>query len=623
LRRTAGSDWSLHQEGSFAPDDGRQRYMPSIAMNADGAIGLGYNFSSTEDYAGIAITGRTAGDPLGEMTVEETIIVEGQAAINSGGRFADYSQMSVAEDDGEFWFTGEYAGSGSSVSTTRIAAFTVERKDFDLTVDRLVSPETSATLGATETVSIQVTNVGINPIGNFAVGVELNGVELEAIPVVNELLMADNSTIVTFNQTADLSQMGTYSFKAYVNSSQDENFANDSLVVEVLQLPALAASMTGQVGALDCSGTVSPSLEITNNGSNQITEATIIATVNGTTIDPIFHNTALDYLETETFTVDITENLVVGTNDFTFTLVSINGESPQASGNPVSLQMEQLPPGEFVTIQITGDTYPEEITWVLLDQNDGSQVASGALTPNMPNANLDVCLDLERCYDLVVSDSYGDGLCCAFGQGNFGVLSNEGTVLVANNGEFASQVTESFCPSDAPSCSISAIVAVGVPTGGDNNDGTISLEASGGVPPYTYSIDGGESTQATPIFEDLGPGVYDVWVTDSEEVCVYTETVGLIASGIDDLFDQSVEVLISPNPTNGVFNIQIRNFDLDEYQLDVNIYDASGKLLQHRIIGKYNGEFIGQFSLLDYPSGQYYVRFSDKNAAHIEKIVRY
>ena len=48
--------------------------------------------------------------------------------------------------------------------------------------------------------------------------------------------------------------------------------------------------------------------------------------------------------------------------------------------------------------------------------------------------------------------------------------------------------------------------------------GSITVYGSGGVPPYTYSIDGGQFFQASPIFNGLLPGNYAVIVQDSNNI---------------------------------------------------------------------------------------------------------
>jgi len=47
------------------------------------------------------------------------------------------------------------------------------------------------------------------------------------------------------------------------------------------------------------------------------------------------------------------------------------------------------------------------------------------------------------------------------------------------------------------------------------NDGSIIISANGGVPPYSYSKDGGVLYQTNPIFNNLGPGNYSIYIQDS------------------------------------------------------------------------------------------------------------
>lgn len=48
--------------------------------------------------------------------------------------------------------------------------------------------------------------------------------------------------------------------------------------------------------------------------------------------------------------------------------------------------------------------------------------------------------------------------------------------------------------------------------------GSITVSASGGLIPYSYSIDGGSSYQLSPIFNNLTPGIYAVTTKDSNNV---------------------------------------------------------------------------------------------------------
>ena len=129
FRRTATDDnWTLYQEGTYAPDDGIHRWMGSAAINADGDIAIAYSVSresitGEEDiFPSIRFTGRHANDPLGEMTLAEVELKQGTSSQTSFSRWGDYSCINVDPADGKtFWYTTEYNG-----WKTWIASFDLE-----------------------------------------------------------------------------------------------------------------------------------------------------------------------------------------------------------------------------------------------------------------------------------------------------------------------------------------------------------------------------------------------------------------------------------------------------------------------------------------------------------------
>jgi hypothetical protein len=129
--RRAGNTYSLYQQGTYAPNDGIHRWMGSAAMDRRGDIGLGFSVvNGTDVFPGIRYTGRLAGDPLGQMSLGEGVIINGtgvQTTLNS--RWGDYTSMNVDPvDDCTLWYVNEYytlAGQQSSPAgwQTRIASF--------------------------------------------------------------------------------------------------------------------------------------------------------------------------------------------------------------------------------------------------------------------------------------------------------------------------------------------------------------------------------------------------------------------------------------------------------------------------------------------------------------------
>jgi hypothetical protein len=129
--RRSGSAYSIAQQGTFAPADGVNRWMGSIAQDKLGNMALGYSVvNGTDVYPGIRYTGRAAGDAAGEMTLGEGTVINGSGVqTTTNSRWGDYTSMSVDPvDDCTMWYANEYytaAGQASSPAgwQTRIASF--------------------------------------------------------------------------------------------------------------------------------------------------------------------------------------------------------------------------------------------------------------------------------------------------------------------------------------------------------------------------------------------------------------------------------------------------------------------------------------------------------------------
>jgi hypothetical protein len=121
---------SLHQQGTYAPE-GLYRWLPSPAMDKFGNIGIGYSFGGSPKFAGQRFAGRQPNDPLGQLTLRETLLVEGEAADGGPGtgrprtqRWEDYTQTAVDPvDDCTIWYVGDYVKKDATSYSSRIGAF--------------------------------------------------------------------------------------------------------------------------------------------------------------------------------------------------------------------------------------------------------------------------------------------------------------------------------------------------------------------------------------------------------------------------------------------------------------------------------------------------------------------
>ena len=117
----------LYQQGTYCPG-GDYRWMASPAMDGHGNLGIGYSFGGTAIFPGQRFAGRLAGDPLGQLTMREAVLAEGEAAQTNTNRWEDYAQTAVdPSDDETIWYVGDYLKQGAANYSTRIGAFRLAR----------------------------------------------------------------------------------------------------------------------------------------------------------------------------------------------------------------------------------------------------------------------------------------------------------------------------------------------------------------------------------------------------------------------------------------------------------------------------------------------------------------
>ena len=113
---------TLHQQGTYALPG--FRWMASPAIDKLGNIGIGYSYGAADAFAGQRFAGRAAGDPVGQLTVSEAVLVEGEDAQTNTLRWQDYTQTAVdPDDDCTIWYVGDYVKKGAASYSTRIGAF--------------------------------------------------------------------------------------------------------------------------------------------------------------------------------------------------------------------------------------------------------------------------------------------------------------------------------------------------------------------------------------------------------------------------------------------------------------------------------------------------------------------
>ncbi len=106
-----------------------------------------------------------------------------------------------------------------------------------------------------------------------------------------------------------------------------------------------------------------------------------------------------------------------------------------------------------ITVTIVVDNYGSEVTWVINDDN-GNTVLSGGPYSDGTNGTVhteNACLN-HACYDFIIYDSFGDGLCCQEGNGSYTITEDATGTILGSGGQYTTQDIRNFCV-PTPTCS--------------------------------------------------------------------------------------------------------------------------------------------------------------------------
>lgn len=235
--RQYGDDapWEIYQEGTYiSPNNNKDAFSGSMAMDGQGNIALAYTTVSTSESIAIYFTGRYASDPLGTMTVDETLIAQGNSN-NPSNRLADYVHLTLdPADDMTFWHIAEYFKNNQR--TDVVGAFQIA-SDLanDVGVVEVVEP-VSGELLAEQPITIDIFNYGTEDVDSIPVGYFLP--ETDTIyEMYFDTLFAGESVNFTFEATFDMSAVGdTFDLTVFTALATDENRLNDSLSISIVHL---------------------------------------------------------------------------------------------------------------------------------------------------------------------------------------------------------------------------------------------------------------------------------------------------------------------------------------------------------------------------------------------------
>ena len=432
--------------------------------------------------------------------------------------------------------------------------------DYDLGVSAITSPQSSSSLGSDELVTTTISNNGLNDMTDFNIELLVDGQSMETV-IIDQTIEPFSEADYQFSVPQDFSNIGDYTVTSIVNHINDEYENNDTLSVVLRKVHLLNGEIS--LGELEvvCDDIVEAEAIVYNHGEETITELEIEVIVNDLSVNIIDAEVNIPFEQEGIVTIAIDDNLQQN-NNITLNLLDINGQQDEDLSNNSATTSASLDSNyDIITLLINADDYPQETSWKLLDESN-QIIAAGALDNDTEVFTEDICVDYSSCFSLYVYDSYGDGICCGYGFGDFLIMDSSDNIVLSNNGEFNNFVQEVFCL-DESGCEITADINISPANSTFANDGAITINTNSGLSPFQYSIDNGQTFFDSNTFSDLTPGDYDVFVMGATGICTFEETVSvgacdftsvnIVATTASSVVSTDGSIVITPTSGEGPY----------------------------------------------------------------------
>jgi hypothetical protein len=227
-------------------------------------------------------------------------------------------------------------------------------------------------------------------------------------------------------------ELGNLEVVAFIAEGQQEVInVNGANVTVVNPAVALDGNLMQVENILFECGTISPWVKLKNNGGTALTSVEFTYSANGGTPAIYTWNGNLAYSQVAYITLPALSYTAASSNNYSVSITAVNGGAdPITTNNSASDAFNQATETtkSNITIKITLDGYGSETSWALRN-SAGTTVSSGGpytdAGSNGAFAQPDINLTLPNdCYTFQINDSYGDGLCCTYGNGGYEIWAD-------------------------------------------------------------------------------------------------------------------------------------------------------------------------------------------------------
>ena len=637
LRRDYGvttPTWYKYQEGTYAPGTTTSRWMPAINIDKWGNIIMAYSTSSNSagDFPSLKMTGRRPCDPLNVMTMPETTLIAGTGSKTGDTRWGDYHHMCIDDFDGEtFYYTGVYYAGGTK---TRNISMKMDPENLDASLVGLFQVSNGDICGTSAQIGLIIENRGLSPITSGSFSWQIGTGNLTTVNYSSTQLIGVGSrdTVFVFISGLNAGANSVSVSLVSANGAADDNSCNDtksvSISVSGAQSFATSANVVSLPSCTSNSGVVelqpnggsAPFLFSLNSSTNQTDSIfsnlapgnyTFTITDNtGCSISNVFnlstpYSIASNYTQTATIncfgesTAEISITATGGQGAYDY---SLDGSTFQ-SGSVFS----NLAAGEYQVISKDANGCQSEITIEITQPNQLVLNAIPTMITCFGNDNGAISVNVSggtSPYTNTINSQ--SGLFTGLAAGSYAVTSTDANGCAQT---FNTSITE---PTQV------SISGVAIPATTGSNNGSITMTGSGGLTPYTYSING-TNYYSGSLFSNLGAGTYTCYIKDANG-CINTTTIVIDeVAGIDEIGFELVNLY--PNPNNGIFELEIEGLKTD--QVNCKLFNLQGQLVSEFKLTVIDGKIKKTIEMSKkLASGTYYLGIYSNNKALIKQFIK-
>jgi hypothetical protein len=196
-----------------------------------------------------------------------------------------------------------------------------------------------------------------------------------------------------------------------------------------------------------CQTSFAPVIKLENKGTNAITSAVLTYNVDNGTNEVYNWSGNLATNQSATITLN-TLSPAEGEHTFYVAIQSVNNATDQNTFNNNKSQDFSITSGYNTTqvvFNLQRDLYGSETTWSIVNQS-GTTLASGGPytdTSSLPALFTQNITVSNGCYTFTISDAYGDGICCDYGNGYYNLKTANNTTITSGT-EFTDTVSKTF-----------------------------------------------------------------------------------------------------------------------------------------------------------------------------------